>query len=121
VRYVAGGTDALMAPCFGRRVCAAIELALTAPSMDAPMPDWADWVPYFDAMAGVLLPHGGRPHPAKFWSLLVQQHAQDDAHFGLPVAEFAATCARFDPARQLRSEAFDALFGLGVVAAAKPT
>jgi hypothetical protein len=106
VRYVGGDTDSFVNPCYGSATCAAFELALVAPSMDAPLPAWDEWAAYFGALEGVLRNLGARPHHAKFRSsdppLL--------RGFGLPVDEFSAQCARFDPQRLLRNAASDALF-----------
>ncbi|KAF8058938.1 Gulo [Scenedesmus sp. PABB004] len=107
VRYVGGDTLSMLNPCYGHAVCAAFELALVAPSMDAPLPPWEEWSAYFTAMERVLTARGGRPHHAKFYS--------DDAlpsvpGYGLPVAEFMEQAAAFDPHRLLRNERFDKMF-----------
>lgn len=115
VRYVGGDTASLLNPCYGARACAAFELALVAPAMDAPLPPWAEWDAYFSAMQDVLVALGGRPHHAKYHSLA---RPPPTPGFGLPVAEFRAQCARFDPARLMRNEAFDRLFGFGGAPAA---
>ena len=109
VRYVGGDTSSLLNPCYGGAVCAAFELALVAPTMDAPLPPWEEWEAYFSAMQDVLLALGGRPHHAKYHSV-TQPPAPA---FGLPVGEFYAQCAKFDPARLMRNDAFDRLFGAG--------
>lgn len=107
VRYVAGDMDSLMNPCYGSQVCAAIELALVAPSMHALLPPWAEWEAYFKAMEDVLLPLGGRPHHAKFQTGKLPA----TPGYGLPVREFRERCAVYDKAGLLKSESFERLFG----------
>lgn len=109
VRYVGGDTASLLNPCYGAAVCAAFELALVAPNMDSPLPPWGEWAAYFEAMEDVLTALGGRPHHAKYST---PGRAPAVPAFGLPVAEFRAQCAAFDPARLLRNEAFDRRFAV---------
>ena len=116
VRYVAGDEQAYLNPCYGAPVCAAIELALVAHTMAAPLPPWGAWAPYFAAMQDALLPRGARPHAAKFHA--IERSMVPAKAFGLPVAEFAAQCARLDPARAMRDPELDAVFGFGEAAAA---
>lgn len=106
-RYVGGDEASLLNPCYGSATCAAFELALVAPAMDAPLPEWEEWAAYFGAMERVLLALGGRPHHAKYRSA----PPPGAAGFGLPVQQFWAQCAAFDPQRLMRSAAVDELLG----------
>lgn len=110
VRYVAGDTNSYLNPCYGAHHCAAIELALVAHTMAAPLPPWAEWAPYFSAMQDVLLPLGGRPHAAKFHSITREQ--LPEPAFGLPVARFQEECRKFDPQRLMRDAVLDDLLGM---------
>jgi FAD/FMN-containing dehydrogenase len=109
VRYVGGDTASLLNPCYGARACAAVELALVAPAMDAPLPPWDEWAAYMHAMEDVLAPLGGRPHWAKYSSR--RENLFPAPGLGLPVAEFRAACSKFDPAGRLRSTAFESVLG----------
>lgn len=116
VRYVGGDTSSLLNPCFGHSVCAAFELALVAPRMDAPLPPWDEWAAYFGAMEDVLRGYGGRPHHAKY-------HTSDVPAvpgYGLPVREFMQECEQFDAERLLRNEKFDAVFLPGTTDSRSP-
>ena len=107
-RYVGGSTASLLDPCYGLAVCAAFELSLVASDMASPLPPWDEWAAYFAAMEDVLADlYGGRPHHAKFST---PGRAPATPAFGLPVREFRAQCAKFDPARLQRNEAFDRRF-----------
>lgn len=117
VRYVGGDTSSFLNPCYGHAVCAAFELALVAPSMDAPLPPWDEWAAYFGAMEDVLRSYGGRPHHAKYYTSDVPAVPG----FGLPVREFMKACRQFDPERLLRNDKFDAVFLTGVKDVAETT
>jgi hypothetical protein len=106
VRYVGGDMDSYLNPCYGSSVCAAFELALVAPAMDAPLPPWEEWAAYFGAMEEVLRGFRGRPHHAKYYT----HTPPAQPGFGLPVDKFRTECAKFDPQRLLRNEAFDRVF-----------
>ncbi|WIA13216.1 hypothetical protein OEZ85_006808 [Tetradesmus obliquus] len=109
VRYVGGDTSSLLNPCYGSATCAAFELGLVAPAMDAELPPWDEWAAYFGAMEKVLRGYNGRPHHAKYYTAEVPSQPG----FGLPVEQFRRECARFDPQRLLRNERFDAVFLAG--------
>ncbi len=115
VRYVGGDTSSLLNPCYGSTLCAAFELALVAPAMDAPLPLWEEWAAYFGAMEDILRALGGRPHHAKYRS----PPPAGMAGFGLPVDEFWSQCAHFDPERLMRSTAVDELLGAAPAPAAE--
>jgi hypothetical protein len=112
IRYVGGDTASLLNPCYGTATCAAFELALVAPAMDAELPPWEEWAAYFGVMEKVLRGFGGRPHHAKYYTPEVP--AQPG--FGLPVGQFMRECGKFDPQRLLRNERFDAVFLAGAAA-----
>lgn len=113
VRYVGGDEESYLNPCYGTAVCAAFELALVAPALEAPLPPWEEWAAYFGAMEEVLRGLGGRPHHAKYYSALPPV----EPAFGLPVDKFRSECSRFDPEGLLRNDAFDKVFVSDGVAA----